>query len=43
MTVVVTGFSIGVAALSVEATTMREHDAGRAKRNNDCEDKYQMH
>ena len=43
MTVVVTGFSIGVAALSIEATAMREHDAGRAKSNNDCEDKYQMH
>jgi hypothetical protein len=43
MTVVVAGFSIGVAALSIEATAMCEHDAGRAKSNNDCEDKYQMH
>lgn len=43
MTVVVTSFSIGMAALSVEAAAMCEHDAGCAKSDNDCEDKYQMH
>jgi hypothetical protein len=43
MTVIVTRFSIGMAALGVETTAMRERHAGRTKGNNNCEDKYQMH
>jgi hypothetical protein len=43
MAVIVASFPIGVAALSIEAAAMRKRGAGRAKSNNDREDKYQMH